>query len=756
MLFRKMLRDMGRHKTQFLSILIMAFLGVFIFSGIGGEWMGLRETAAQYYGRTNFADVWLYGAGFTAQDEKAAENVSGVTGAERSLVVDGVGQLSNSPKVTLHFVEKNEITKAYLVSGEPFSTDKDGIWVCDRFAKAHHLSVGDTMTVACNGVALEKKIRGMVYNPEYVYMSDDQGMTPDFSADGYAYLSCRAFPNPDAIVYNRMMLTTATDPAKLEDRVGDAVNGKDSVYLTRKNHPSYAMFEQEIEQHRSMGSIFPVAFLAIAFLTMLTTMTRIVANQRTQIGTLKTLGFQKGRIVRHYVAYGFWVSLAGAVPGAVAGPLTLPRLFYPSMSSFYTLPEWKPAFDVSFYGMAAATVALCTLTTYLACRRVLQDVPAETLRPKAPRPVRHNPLEKTAFWRRIGFNAHWNLRDITRNRVRSFMAAAGVLGCTALLIAAFGLYDDTGDMRDWQYTQLDRFASKLSVDETATDAEIRQALSATDGQAIMEGSVEIRANGAKRTGALTVTDHATLMRNTDAGRRIIRLPQDGVSLSYKMAEQLHVKKGDPIQWHLYGDEKWVTTDVAAIYRDPSSQGVTLSRGTFEKLGFPFRATSILTPERVSGKWAGIAGVRQTGDLIADWNNLTEAMMTMIDILIAAASLLAVVVLYNLGILSFTEMERELATLKVVGFKSSQIRRLLLAQNLLLSGIGFLLGIPAGRWLIDAMVTTMGDSFDMVTAIHPTNLLLSFAIVLALALLVNRMFSGKIHRLDMVGTLKGVE
>ena len=757
MLFRKMLRDMGRHKTQFVSIFLMAFLGVFIYSGIGGEWMGLKSTANDYYKETNFANIWLYGTNFSAKDEKAVQNLDGVTGTERSLVVDSIGKFNNNPKISLHFIEKNEITKLYLVSGEKFSTDKDGIWIADRFAKAHGLAVGDKMTVTYNGVAIEKKIMGTVYNPEYVYLSSDSGMAPDFSATGYAYLSYQSFLQPNSIVYNEMMLTTnTTDNTKLEDSVSKALNGSDSVFLTRENQASYAMFQQEIDQHKSMGAIFPVAFLAIALLTMLTTMTRVVNNQRTQIRTLKALGFKKGKILRHYVSYGFWISLFGSILGAIVGPLTLPKLFRPSMSGFYTLPQWKSTIDISFYIMAAVTVALCTLITYLACRNVLKDTPAKTLRPKAPKTVKHGLLEKTVFWKSLGFNAQWNLRDVTRNKVRSIMAIVGVLGCTALLVCAFGMNDGMTDIKDWQYKDINRFESKLTIDETATKKQISDVLKKTNGEAIMEGSIEIKANGTKKTGTLMATDHVTLLKTTDKNQHYINLPTDGVSLTYKMANQLGVEKGDKITWHIYGSEKWVTTTVAEIYRHPSSQGITLTKDYLEKLGYKFTATSILTAQKITQKQPGIASIQLTQDLTKGWDDLTQSMMKMVYILIVAAAVLAIVVLYNLGILSFTEMERELATLKVVGLKSRKLRNLLLTQNLWLSAIGFILGIPLGKWLLDAMTSTMGDSFDMITSIHPNNVLISFAITFALSILVNLMFSRKIKHLDMVGSLKGVE
>ena len=758
MLFRKMLRDMGNHKMQFISIFIMAFLGVFIYAGVGGEWIGLRNNSNNYYRETNFADAWVYGKNFSAQDQTAVEKLSGVTGAERRLVLDGAADLGGKPKLTLHFLEKDTVTKSHLVRGEAFRNDADGIWVDDRFASAHGLKPEDKITVTVSGLRLEKKIVGTVYNPEYVYLAAGSGITPDFASCGYAYLSKDAFPVPEKLAYNEMMLTTAdgTDVSSLEKPVGKALNGNVSVYLTRENQSSYSMFAEEIDQHKAMGSIFPVAFLAIALLTILTTMTRIVSGQRIQIGTLKAMGFSNRTILLHYVSYGFWLSLAGSLLGAVIGPLTLPRLFYPSMSSFYTLPEWGPAFDVSFYLMAAATVALCTLVTWLACRNMLKDTPAKSLRPKAPKNVRHGFLEKTAIWKKFGFNAQWNLRDVARNRVRSLMAVVGVLGCTALLMCAFGMNSAMHDLKTWQYDRIDRFASQIAVSDTATDAQIGSVLNKTNGQAVMTNEIEIRGTGAKKTAELTATDHATLIRATDVNRNVVGLPENGVSITAKLADELGVKQGDEITWHLYGDEKWIKTPVAFLYRDPTVQGIRMTRAHFESLGYRFRATSIVTPQKVTQKFAGMNDIQSTADLTSGWDTMTESMMKMVYILIAAAAVMAVVVLYNLGLLSFTEMERELATLKVIGLKSGKLRGLLLTQNLWLSAVGFVLGIPAGQWLIGIIMSMSGDSFDMVNELKAGNLLLAFVITFALSIFVNRLFSGKIKRLDMVASLKGVE
>ncbi len=757
MLIRKMFRDMKTNKTQFISIFLMAFLGVFIFAGVGGEWVGLQKTSDKFYTGTNLADVWIYGKSFSREDAEAVKKADGVTGVQRRLTLDAVAQFDNSPDITLHFVEKNEISKCLTVTGEEFSGEKDGIWLDDMFAKARGLKTGDKITVAAHGITLEKEILGTVLSPEYVYATGGNDIVPNHANFGFAYLPAKAFPAGVDMVYTDLLVTTDTsaDPA-FEESIGSALKGHYSVYLSRDNLQSYSMFHEEIRQHRAMGLVFPIVFLAIAMLAILTTMTRMVNNQRTQIGTLKALGFKKQKIFMHYISYGFWLSLAGALLGAVIGPLTLPRLFYKSMQTTYTLPEWKPALSPMFFAMALLTVCACTLATYFACKSNLKDSPAQTLRPKAPKIMKRKAIENTSFWAGLGFNVQWNLRDIFRSKLRSLMAVVGILGCSALLVCAFGTQDSLDDVITWQYSDINRFETKLSLSEKATGEQIASIIKLVDGEALMEGAVEVKANGVKKTGGLMVEDNVTLIKATGADRKFIDLPSDGLSISYKLAGLLGVKKGDAVSWHIYGDEKWVTSTIGTVYRTPVAQGITVSRGFFEKLGFTFSPTSIITGQKVGSLPDGAESKWSSDDLTQSYTTMTEAMNIMVYILIIAAALLAVVVLYNLGVLSFTERQRELATLKVIGFQSKKIRRLLLTQNIWLTVAGLLLGIPCGKWLIDFMLSFMGDSFDMMSVITVSTVVVSTIATFLLSILVNLMFSGKIKRIDMVSSLKGVE
>ncbi len=765
MLLKKMLRDMKHNKTQFISIFLMAFLGVFVYSGIGGEWYGLYKTSSGYYEATNLADVWIYGKNFTKEDAASVSKAPGVRQVQRRLSLDAVAHLSNSPSVKLHIIEDNSISKFLLSSGEDFSAASDGIWLDELFAQARHLKSGDTITLSVLGRNIQKKILGTILSPEYVFATGANDIVPNHSNFGFAYLSAAALPKGLDIPFTDLLVKTepissqateAQSASALENRIDSALKGRYSVYLNRENFLSYSMFSDEIQQHKAMGSVFPVVFLAIALLTILTTMTRLVNSQRTQLGTLKALGFQNKAILFHYISYGFWLSLAGAVLGVLLGPLTLPRLFYGALKTTYTLPEWKPEMPPEIFIMALLTVLMCCLTTYLACRSNLKDSPSQTLRPKAPKEMRQGKRDYTRLWTRLGFNLQWNLRDMGRNKVRSIMAVAGALGCSALLVCAFGMQDSLDDVLQWQYKDLNRFTTKLSLAENLSSDTVDSVLAQTDGEALMEGAVEIKANGVKKSGELLVTDKVSLIKYTDPQRNFMELPPDTISISYKMSRLLGVTRGDTVSWHVYGQEEWVTGKIGAVYRSPVSQGITLSKELYEKLGFHFVPTAVVTNRLIDTLPPGVESQWSARALTESYETMTEAMSIMVYVLILAAALLAIVVLYNLGVLAFTERLRELATLKVMGFQSGKIRNLLLTQNIWLSAAGILLGIPCGKWLIDFMLSFMGDSFDMMCRLTIFNVAVSSAITCLLSIAVSFLFTGKIKRIDMVSSLKGVE
>ena len=756
MLSKKMLRDIRKHKTQFLSIFLMAFLGVFVFAGVGGESVGLEVNVNQYYDDTNLADGWIYSANLDDDFVDDVNNLAPTTASERQLVVDSVADFSNDPDITLHFIENNTLSKFYLMDGEPVDiNDEDGVWLDKSFADAKNLKVGDNITFEFEGFEIEKEIRGIGYSPEYVYHASTASVIPDFNKIGFAYMSYKAFPADD-VPYNVLNVKFTGSPDDYDNLLSDELDGDYNSFVKQSEHTSVSQFSEEMDQHKMMGDIFPVVFILIAMLILLTTMTRIIAHQRTQIGILKASGFKNRSIIFHYVSYGFWLVLIGSILGLIVGPLTLPQLFYPSMSATYKLPSWQPAWSMNFVYVALLMIIMSLIVSYIAVRSISKENPAGTIRPKAPKISTTGLIEKLGFWRKLSFNARWNYRDAKRNKFRALMTIVGVIGCTALLVSAFGMYDGMNDLKEWEYNQINHYDSKLIVDDEASLGQIDSVADEVNGDKLMESAIEIESGSVKKSGSLLVLDDTDLVTPTDYDWNKVEIKDDEVSISQKMADMLDVGVGDTVKWHIMGSDKWIKTKIDKIHSDPISQGFIMSKDKLEDLNLDYTPTSIVTAQHFDKNFTAIKSTSSMKDMTASWDELTESMWLLIYILIFFASLLAIVVLYNLGLLSFTEIEREIATLKVLGFKTIALRRLLLTQNLWFTTIGFILGLPVGYYILAIMWESSGDSFYILPSISPLNFILTAIITFALSILVNLMFSRKLKKLDMVESLKSGE
>ena len=756
MLSKKMLRDIRKHKTQFLSIFLMAFLGIFVFAGVGGESVGLEASVNDYYNATNLADGWIYSANLDNDFVDKVNNLTPTKISERQLVIDSVGDFSNDPEITLHFIENNTISKFYLIEGSDINlSDESGVWLDKEFADAKNLNVGDNISFTFNGLTIEKEIKGLGYSPEYVYHASDSSIIPDFNKIGFAYLSYNAFPLND-VPYNVLLVDFDGSPKEYDDLLSDKLDGDYNSFVEQSEHVSVSQFSEEIDQHKMMGDIFPVVFILIALLILLTTMTRIIAHQRTQIGILKAVGYKNKTIMFHYISYGLWLVLIGAVLGLIVGPLTLPNLFYPSMSATYILPEWKPAWNMSFIYVAILMVLMSVAVSYFAVKSISKENPADTIRPKTPKVSSSGFVENLGFWNKLSFNIRWNYRDAKRNKFRALMTIVGVMGCTALLVSAFGMYDGMHDLKEWEYSQINHYDSKLIIDDEADISSIDDIADEVGGDKLMESVIEIESSTTKKSASLLVLNDTDLVTPTDYDWNKIEITDDEVSISQKMADLLDVDINDTVKWHIMGSDKWVNTTIDKIHADPISQGFIMSSDKLEDLDLNYTSTSIITSQHVDKNYSDIKAINSMKDMTSSWDEMTESMMLLVYILIFFACLLAIVVLYNLGLLSFTEIEREIATLKVLGFKTSALRRLLLTQNLWFTAIGFILGLPVGHYILKIMWDSSGDSFYILPFISISNFALALVITFVLSIIVNLMFSRKIKKLDMVESLKGVE
>ena len=756
MLAKKMIRDIYKHKAQFISIFLMAFLGVFVFTGISSEYVGHELYINDYYEETNLADGWIYSFYLNDLFLYQVDVLGPTTQMERQLVVDSIADFENDPEVTLHFVENNTISKFYLLEGKPLDiNDSDGVWLDKNFADAKGLKIGDRISFESEGKKIDKEIKGLGYSPEYVYHSSAYSLIPDYNKIGYAYMSYKAFPDNN-ITYNVLNVKFDGSPDTFSRLLDFRLKGYYSTFVPQSEHPSVYQFSEEIAKHKMAADIFPIVFIIVTLLILLTTITRVIVHQRIQIGILKANGFKTRTITWHYISYGFWIVLAGSLLGLFLGPKLIPPLFYPSMIRSYELPLWDSAANVSFAYLIVLMSIFSIIVSYMAISRISNEKPSESIKPKAPKVSTSGFVEGLKIWKSLSFNFRWNYRDAKRNKVRSLMTVIGVMGCSALLIGSFGLYDGLNDVKSWEYDQINHYESKLIANDNVSTSQIDAAVSDVNGYKIMDKNVEIEAHNTKKLGSLLVLNGTDLITPTDKDKNKIEIGNDEVSISQKMANMLDLSVGDTVRWHIMGSDKWVDTKIDKIHADPVSQGFIMSQYKLEEIGLNYTPNSVITSEHVDKIYDGFKSTTTLDDIEKDWDIITESMWLIIYVLSLFASILAVIVLYNLGLLSFTEIEREIATLKVLGFKTKDLRRLLLTQNLVFTTIGFILGIPLGMYVLDLMWSSSGNSFYVVPSLTITNLLISGAITFSLSIFVNLLFSKRIRDLDMVESLKSGE
>ena len=756
MLYKKMLRDVWHYKIQFISIFLLAFLGVFIFSGVGGEALSLDSNINQYYQETNLADGWIYSSNIDDDFVKKVNDLSPTKDSERQLILDSQANFSGDPEIRLHFLENDRISKFYLIEGEKFNLDDgEGVWLDKSFADARNLKVGDNIIFEFNGMSIEKEIKGVGYSPEYVYDVPYYAAKPDYAEYGFAYMSYKAFPM-DNISYNVLNVKFSEDADDYGDLLADKLGDDYNSFLPRHDHHSVSAYHNMAEQFQMIAYVLPLVFILVSMLMLLTSMKRIITHQRTQIGILKANGFKNRSIMMHFMSYGTLFVLFGSVLGLISGPIFIHSIAYPALDDLYKLPFFNPVGAMSFAYVVVIMVLLSAMVAYISIRSIVNEHPSTILRPKPPKATTATFLEKFRIWQHLSFNFRWNYRDAKRHNFKALMTIFGVMGCTIILIAAFGLYDGMADNEHWEFDKINHVESKLVIDDDASQSQIDNVVKKVDGEKVIESTIEIESNHTKKSATLMVLNDTDLITPTDIHQNKIDLADDEVSISQKMADLLGVGIGDTVKFHDLGSEKRIEVKIDKIHGHPTSQGLVMSSEKLDELGLNYTPTTIVTSKHIDDDYDGIKSILYRDDIINSFRELNQPLWSIIYVLVSFAVILASVVLYNLGILSFLEMEREMGTLKVLGFKSRVLTKLLLTQCLAFIIIGILAGIPLGFWVLGLIWNSPNEKFYTIPSLTWTNLLFTFLIILAVSICINLYFSHKIRKLDMVNVLKILE
>ena len=796
MLFKKLLRTMGQYKAQFISMIIMIALGFGVFVGANMEWVSIEKNTNRLFEETGLADYKIYSssattggvtATFSEDDLQKIKELDGVKDAARFFSVnadvtlvngekiktekDGTGK-DKIPRAAITVTESENVSFFNLTSGEAYdgaSTNK--IWVSDKFAQAKEISVGDTLTfgsVPGVGASLEFKVAGLVKSGEYmVCVQDSTQLMPDYKMFGYAYITPAAYkkicesaglPSP---LYAQINVRVNNFDDFTKQKFSDAVNaalGKTMLVISKEESSSYALAKGEAEEGKTMGAVLPVLFLAIAVLTMITTMHRIAAKEKTQIGTLKALGYKNKRILAHYSSYALGIGIVGAALGIGVGYGFAYFIMNPSgsMGTYMDLPYWKLHMPFFCVVVMIAVLFALTLIGFLSVKSMLRGTAADALRPYAPKKMKNLAIEKTKAWKKFSFGTRWNLRDVMRHKSRTLMSLIGIIGCTVLMAGALGMNDTMNAFLTDYYDKAMNYSSRIYVSSASeeTVAEIAEKYAADASASV---SVEIGDKGV----SLDIYDiKHDKVRFLDKKGALVPLRNDGAYLCRRIADEYKLKAGDTFTISPYGTDKEYTLKVNGVIYS-SSESVAITNAYAEACGVAGYKTDSLYTSAVKNvllddELTKNFEIQDKQSIVESFETFTSLLNLSVTVLIAAAIVLGVVVLYNLGVMSYTERYREMATLKVVGFKDKKIAGLLIGQNMWVTVIGVILGLPLAAGTLGYLVKELASEYEMRVVMGRKTFLISTLLTFCVSLVVSLFVAKKNKKIDMVEALKGAE
>ncbi len=750
---------MGLYKAQFISMIIMIALGVGVFVGFNMEWVSIEENMSSFFDRTGYADYRIISeSGFSEDDLKKVENIDGVSQAARYLSVAADVEEYDGNSVALTVTTNINVSGMQIMDGDSYDEKSaDGIWLSQKFAEANGIKLGDKLTLSYRNIEVSGTVKAFVKAGEYmICVRDETQLMPDFKTYGFAFISPKAYENAAKMTfYPQINVISDMGRKEFTEKADDAL-GKTMMVQDKEETVSYAQAKGESDEGKTMGSILPTLFLLIAVLTMVTTMHRLTAKEKTQIGTLKALGFKDRRITRHYTSYAFMIGIIGSAIGVVLGYAVAWYIMNPNgmMGTYLDMPEWKLYLPWFCYVILVSLIALLTLIGYLSVRRMLLGTAADSLRPYSPKKMKPMLIERTKWFHKLSFGTRWNLRDIMRHKSRTAMSLVGIVGCMMIMVCALGMRDTMNAFLDLYYDGATNYSSRIYLSEDATDNQRKAVIEKYNGDTSATVSIQLDEK-ALSLDIYNIKNDMVRFPNEDAD--FTKLGDDGAYICLRIADEFDLQEGDEFTISPYGSDDEYTLKVAGLIRSVS-EGIAVTESYAKECKIPFSVNSVYTKTdkaNISSDSA-IKSVQSKQMIIDSFDTFTDIMDSMIVIMVAGALLLGVVVLYNLGVMSYTERYREMATLKVVGFKNGKIGRLLIGQNLWLSFVGVLIGLPFGVWVLDVMLKALASEYEMKLSIGPMTYILSILLTVGMSLLVSLMVSRKNKKIDMVEALKGAE
>ena len=790
MLKKKMFRDIKQNLSQFITIFLMVLIGVMVYVGIEAYMDGMTSAADNFYKNNNIQDLNVMG-NLSDKDLDKIKSLDNVKDAEKKLVVNAIDKDDKDKTYLLSFIDSNNISKFHIMDGEKFDVNKKGAWVDNFYAEKNNLKVGDTIKIKYDTFSLEEKILGLINVPDHIYdVKDESEFVPNRENFGFVYLSVNEIPESyikdlvmkemkitdekifdkyvtnfnykEYIPYNYIMVDVnkKKNVTSVKEDIEDKVSNAKAI-VKIEDTLSYQRYQGEIDEGASYVGIFSGLFLFIAMLSVITTMTRVVKKQKLQIGTMKALGIKNSKIVMHYIGYGFFVSLAAAIVGIILGKYFIGTFFLNMEMDYFEVPNGVPVVKPLSYLVAVLVVMVVSFITYLTCRKELFKKPAEALRNEVPNvKISSLNLSTKGIFKKLNFSSKWNYRDILRNKFRTVTAVVGIVGCCMLIVCAFGMLNSMNHFIKLQFEDLYNFNYKLSLKENIKDDELKVLTDKYGNNTSETLTIETKIGKEREANTIFVTNAGNLVRFQNKNGEFIKVNKNnGVYVTRKLADQKNLKVGDTIKWHIYGVNKYYESKIVGLTKDPQVQNLTMTKEYLESLDIDYKPDSLYTNTDLKGikDIKNVSLVQDINELKNSLESMLSMMKSMIMLIIVFAIGLGAIIIYNMGILSYSEKQYQFATLKVLGFSDKKIRKIFVQQNNWITVLSIIIGLPTGYYMTSWIFkSVIADNYDFSAYINLSTYLIAIIGTILVSIIVSRMLSKKVNKIDMVSSLKANE
>lgn len=574
--------------------------------------------------------------------------------------------------------------------------------------------------------------------------------------------------------------------AEAEQKIADAetdiaaIQKPRTYVLGRDTNVGYALFENDSSIVEGIANVFPVFFFLVAALVCMTTMNRMVEEQRTQIGVLKALGYGNGSIMGKYLFYAGSAALGGCAAGYFLGIFIFPLVIWKAYAMMYRLGNVVFVFDWLAALLCLGASLLCSMgTTWVSCRHTLKASAAGLMRPKAPKAGKRIFLERMGFlWNRLKFLHKVSIRNIVRYKKRLFMMVLGISGCTALLVTGFGVRDSVTSIADQQYEEIQTYQLNITLDDEAGEnetlrQEIYRVLDTLGGEytCAYETSLDLQTSEGPKSVNLIVAENpsefgAYIDLHTPSGEAIPYPGPGEIVLCDKLAGKYRIKAGDSLRLRSQ-DGPELSAVMSGVCENYIFNYAYVDRQTYEEALGPltFKNLYVNLPQEadvheVSAALMNlehVASVQVNADMLVRFSSMMSSMNYIVFVVIGCAAALAFIVLYNLNNINITERIREIATIKVLGFYRNETSSYVFRENTVLTAMGCALGLVLGKLLhIYVMHEVDIDMISFDVHVRPVSYLLSVLLTFAFTWIVNRIMAGKLNRINMAESLKSVD